>query len=442
MQRYDQQQLASTQPAGTTTVAASAASLPPASSQLADFSSTMNNPIFRGRAVLDWISRHPVSGSSSSAGGVGAASAAAAVGVSAAANASATPRISSSLSTARHSTGANSEGCCSSLPSSNLSHSLASTGFSTDSEALGQFVEEQVATDNFVITTETAPNTSHFQGKHIRAAAAAAAAARAAAARARAGGADAAAVAAAAEAAAAAAVAAAASAGVQPTISEEEAEDYEIEFSEDGQVVDLTATTEAAIQAALAKQQQPGDGQQQRRWEATERLPGDFVYEMLPGVDDATRWATLTQTTGSTQQHHLAGTTRALQGVGAAHAQRNGAYSSSNSTTSSIYGSSALASTLSGDDGGSIGRTQLTGTSGASAAAADSRSWLYRTGGFFAGLKASAFGFMGTVGSLPSSTGNVLFACCCWLDGQLSMRVCASCRQPDTCAAGAGVPSF
>jgi hypothetical protein len=119
----------------------------------------------------------------------------------------------------------------SSLPS-NLAHSLASTGFSTDSEALGQFVEEQVATDNFTITTEKAPTTTHFQGKHLKAAAAAAAA-RAAAARARSAGADAAAVAAAAEAAAAAV---GASAAAPPTISEEDDEDYDIEFSEDGQV--------------------------------------------------------------------------------------------------------------------------------------------------------------------------------------------------------------
>jgi hypothetical protein len=134
-----------------------------------------------------------------------------------------------------------------------------------------------VATDNFTITTETAPNTTHFQGKQLKAAAAAAAA-RAAAARARAAGADAAAVSAAAEAAAAAVAAAGASAAAPPTISEEDDEDYEIEFSEDGQVrargrdsavTALSAPSMAAIcrSAALDTERKSG------RTQPTDRFP-------------------------------------------------------------------------------------------------------------------------------------------------------------------------
>ena len=249
--------------------------------RIEEYSNTMSNPVFRGRAVLEWMLRHSNCGSLNSTGGSAAggsfaggfAAAESAAAAAAAAAAAGAPQDGSTAATAAaaasgphvgsiiggssssrpgaaapatttitannsaHSTASQNDETgpgSSSLPS-NLAHSLASTGFSTDSEALGQFVEEQVATDNFTITTETAPNTTHFQGKQLKAAAAAAAA-RAAAARARAAGADAAAVAAAAEAAAAAVAAAGASAAAPPTISEEDDEDYEIEFSEDGQV--------------------------------------------------------------------------------------------------------------------------------------------------------------------------------------------------------------
>jgi hypothetical protein len=352
--------------------------------RLEDFSSTLSNPIFRGRAALDWLSRHSQSGCgsmngqsafSSTAGGLAASTAAAAgtagsslpqpqqplAPLSAAAAVTATPVAATAARAAAaaaaaaaatvssmHSSSAKSEGCDSSLPS-NMSHSLASTGFSTDSEALGQFVDEQVATDNFVITTETAPNTSHFQGKHLKAAAAAAAA-RAAAAKAKAAGADAAGIAAAAEA-AAAAVAAAGTAAAPPTITEED--DYEIEFSdEDGQAPEFESATEAAIAAALERQQQQQQ-QRQQDWNMTERLPGDLIYEMLPGVDDAAIWATLPNTSSYEQQQQ--------------QRQGGGYLGANSSSSSSSIGSSAFASTLSG----------CNGSSGVT------KAWMYGTGGFF-----------------------------------------------------------
>jgi hypothetical protein len=259
-----------------------------------------------------------------------------------------------------------------------MSHSLASTGFSTDSEALGQFVEEQVATDNFVITTETAPNTTHFQGKHLKTSSEAAS--RLAVAKAKAASADAAGIAAAAEEAATAVAAAAAGiTAVPPTILEED--DYEIEFSEDGQAPD--SATEAAIAAVLEqqqRQQQQQQRQQQRDWKMTERLPGDLIYEMLPGVDDAAIWATLPDGSLYEQQQQQQQQQRRRQ---------NGSYGGAHSSTgSSTCSSSAFASTRSGSNG----------SSGAT------KAWMYGTGGFFAGLAGRAtFGSLGTIGSLRST---------------------------------------
>jgi hypothetical protein len=345
------------------------------------FSQTMTNPIFRGRAMLDFISRHSSAGSHlSSAGGSAAGaqihtgtlttSAAAAAqaklagGMGSAAEAGSKeggkesgaklPQTAASAAATGNtvfysaiSNSARSDGASSSH-ASDLAHSLASTGFSTDSEALGHFVTERVATDNFVITTETAPNTSHFRGKHLKATAA------------RSGG-----------------------SGVDSTCVITEEDDYEVEFSEDGQASPAFNTaTEQAIQAELERQQQQQDNKgQQRRWEVTERLPGDFIYEMLPGVDDAMIWSTLPYT--------------------ARYGQTGGDIAAS---SSSIYGRSALADTLSGYNGSSA---VPVGSSYADALA-DSKAWMYGTGGFFAGLKGVTFGFMGTIGSLRSTAASSL----------------------------------
>jgi len=368
---------------------------------LDEFSGVLSNPIFRGRAVLDWISRHSSYGSAanSAAGGPVAAALATTTAAEREHHAVAAGHQQQAAGVVQGASSAHSTGLrqghgtsSSSLPS-NLSHSLASTGFSTDSEALGQFVQEQVATDNFVITTETAPSTAHFQGKHLKAAAAAAAA-RAAAARARAGGADAAGVAAAA---AQAAAAAAASGASQPAIAEEE-EDYDIIFSEDGQVVEFDAATEAAIQAALEQQQQEQE-RQQRGMHSTERLPGEFIYEMLPGVGDVAYWTTTQlsqqQTTGAPDEF------------------------CDTSSSSGIYSSSAFASTLSGSDGSAAAaaasggltastqgscRGEEAASGGRWGSTGGTRAWLYGTGGFLSGLKGT-FGFMGTIGSLRSTAG-------------------------------------
>jgi hypothetical protein len=207
-----------------------------------------------------------------------------------------------------------------------------------------------VATDNFVITTETAPNTSHFRGKQLKAAAA----------NSR-------------------------GTGVDSTCVKAEEDDYEVEFSEDGQAVPaFDSATEEAIQAVLEQQQQDRKVKQ-KRWEATERLPGDFIYEMLPGVDDAITWSTLPQT---------------LPGRFA----QTGRHSVATGGGSSIYGSSALADTLSGSNGSSAVPTGSTHTD----ALADTKAWLYGTGGFFAGLKGGTFGFVGTIGSLRSTAASSL----------------------------------
>jgi hypothetical protein len=166
-----------------------------------------------------------------------------------------------------------------------LSLSLASTAFSTDLDALTHLVSEEVDTAMFTITTETAPNTSSFLSRAERASLAAAAAAAAA----RAAGADEAVVSAAAAAAAESAAHATrghASHLAHPPIPEEEL--YEIEHSADGGV-----------------HGGGGSSQQHQAWQqctrhagcgaaAGERLPGELIFEMLPGVDDVgMMWASL-----------------------------------------------------------------------------------------------------------------------------------------------------
>lgn len=397
--------------------------LPGSTLNLDDFNNTMSNPIFRGRAMLDWISRQSCSGQSmaSAASSAAGASASAAVytatvplpgaaasaalqqhspyahGDSITTGSSAISNNNTHVTSAAASAGAKAQVCTSalalsadkvhstgssssSLPS-NVSHSLNSTGFSTDSDGLIEFVGESVTHIHFVITTESAPNTDHFQGKHIREAAAAAAA-RAAAAKARAAGADAAALAAAAAAAAAAAQAAATSA--PPTISEDD-EDCDIEFSEDGQAPDYDTATEAAIKAAIGQGQE--QQQQQQRpgcLRATERLPGDFIYEMMPGVDDAICWTNPSSFTAS-----LSSSTYSRSGGGA--------------DTSSAAGKLAMphwdsqAHAEGGHASASLGADNTS-----------SRAWLYATGGFFAGLARGTFGFMGTIGSLRSTAASSL----------------------------------
>lgn len=226
-----------------------------------------------------------------------------------------------------------------------------------------QFVEEQVATDNFVITTETAPNTSHFQGKHMKAAAAAAAAAAA-----RAAGADPAAVA------AAVAAAAAAAAAAPATISEEPEDAYEIEYSQDGSAADVDGASATGVPAGLGAEAAAEREQQQRKrdWESTQRLAGDLIYEMLPSVDDAAVWSTLPVT--------AAAATSAQEGQ-----QQDGYYYGSNSST---FSSSMFASTL-GSSSGSIGST--------GAAAAGGRGSSSNTG---------SLEFLGTVAGLDSGAGS------------------------------------
>jgi hypothetical protein len=222
-----------------------------------------------------------------------------------------------------------------------------------------------VATDNFVITTETAPNTSHFQGRHLNAAAAAAAA-RAA----KAAGADPAAVA------AAAAAAAADAAAAPATISEEDPEDaYEIEYSQDGSaaagVFDSSATRgvlAAGWGAEAAAEREQQQQWQKREWESMQRLAGDLIYEMplavLPGVDDAAVWSTLpaAAAAGSYEEGQ----------------QQQGGYFYGGSSSTSTFSSSMFASTLGSSGGGSSGAA---GGGGSSSSAAGSLDFLRTVAG-------------------------------------------------------------